>query len=96
MVARRAGTPPYPSLRRGGDTALVEELSTTQAISAIGRPAGYCYVAHGANLWDNAHFDMLFANALTAYNGAGYARILGELSGDLPFAAYAAEVSGAG
>lgn len=95
MVARRAATPPYPSQRRGGDTLLARDLRAAHATCAIGRPAGYCYVAHEANLWDAKHFDMLFANALTGYQGADYARLLEELSADLPVRAYAADGAGA-
>ncbi len=90
LIAFADAMPPYPDMRRGGDTLLVATMRATMRLVAIDRPTGYCYVAHGANLWGEAHFTMLFDHATERYSGLDYHRAMLALAENLPMPAYAA------
>lgn len=89
MLARKAILPPYTGERTGSDTILTEDLIAHHGVVTVDQPLGYCYVAHGANLWNEAHFDMLFGHAESLAEGAGYANDIALLSRAMPIGDYA-------
>jgi len=47
----------YPPRARGEDTDFVAQLIARDALTRINRPDLYVYVHHGANTWDQTHWD---------------------------------------
>lgn len=90
MLARRDIVPPYTTGRTGSDTILTEELIARHGVVTVDQPTAYCYVAHGGNLWNDAHFDMLFGHAERVAEGEGYANDLELLSRVMPVREYEA------
>lgn len=91
MLARRDAVGAYLPLARGEDSALVADMHRAgHALARADAPGAYCYVVHGGNCFDPAHFDMLFASATlsTDYDGD-----LARLGRALPVDAYAAELA---
>jgi glycosyltransferase involved in cell wall biosynthesis len=89
ILARKAGLPAYPALARGEDTVLVKQLASARAVVTIEQPTAYCYIVHGRNSFDDAHMEMLFANAASIADRAEYDGSLVTLSATLPCADYA-------
>lgn len=89
MLARKAILPAYTGEQTGSDTILTEELIARHGVVTVDQPIGYCYVAHGANLWNEAHFDMLFSHAQSVAEGEGYANDIELLSQVMPIGEYA-------
>lgn len=56
MVARRAGLPAYPGIRRGEDTPVAESVATQGRVALLDRPDLYVYLVHGANTFPESHF----------------------------------------
>lgn len=83
---------PYPPLPRGEDSAMIAAmLANGAAIGMIDRPDLYCYVVHGRNTFDTAHFNGLYAAASQRFEFADYERALGQRP-QFPFADYRAEL----
>lgn len=89
MLARRDILPTYTGQRTGSDTILTEELIARHGVVTVDQPIGYCYVAHGSNLWNDAHFDMLFGHAQSIAEGEGYTNDIALLSRAMPIKEYA-------
>ena len=88
MLVRKDIMPAYTTERTGSDTILTEELIARHGVVTVDQPVGYCYVAHGGNLWNEAHFDMLFGHAGRVAEGEGYAADLDLLSRVMPVRQY--------
>lgn len=72
MLARREALPRYPSVRIREDTPLLSELECHGEIAVTNDPELYCYVVHGQNTSDAAHFEYLLdgaSSAATDYEG---------------------------
>lgn len=93
MLVRRDILPPYPSVRRGGDTLLMEKLQALGTLVALDDPAAYVYVYHGGNIWNSDHFEEIFTRASASFTGAVYARMLDELAVTLPMIEYEGELT---
>lgn len=93
MLAERAALPAYPDVERGGDTHVSAALRRSAPIVMVDRPACYCYVFHGRNLWPAEHFDMLIGNATERFEGERYEVALADLATELPVAAYVEALS---
>jgi glycosyltransferase involved in cell wall biosynthesis len=89
MLAERAALPSYQSLVKGEDTRLVLKLMEKSRIATYDHPSSYCYVIHGRNICDNAHFQVLFGEATKHFDDREYLENMAELSAELPMADYA-------
>lgn len=89
LLAVRAELPAYSNSVRSSDTELVRALVARSRVAMLDRPAAYVYVAHGANLWHEAHFEMLFANG-DETDPARYPELLDQLRAALPIDDYLA------
>jgi glycosyltransferase involved in cell wall biosynthesis len=91
MLVERDGCPLYPGDQpRGEDTVVAEALRRSHRLVLRDVPEAYCYIAHGQNLCNTDHFEMLFRGASRSFTGAPYAELVAGLSVDLPMADYAA------
>ena len=70
LVVRREALPPYPALRRGEDTPVVETIARERRLAALDAPWLYAYVAHGGNTFGVDHFERHW-QAATAVCPAG-------------------------
>jgi hypothetical protein len=86
--------PRYPTIRRGEDTPVVEQLLRTARVATIDLPRLYTYVVHGANTFDAGHFDVHWQRATARFIGSRYRAVLGEMSKRLPVEAYALALRG--
>lgn len=75
LVCDRSVMPKYPSLSKGEDTPLIDNLLVNNKVILLDAPHLYIYVIHGANTWDDRHFEKIFNGAtfnviLNYYNQA--------------------------
>lgn len=89
MLARTEAILPYPALPRGEDTAMAAAMHERSRFALLDRPDLYCYVIHGRNAWETAHFEMLFANATQRFEQSSYEPARAQLAAKLPLDAYA-------
>lgn len=83
----------YPPLSRGEDSAMIAAmLASGLSIGMIDRPDLYCYIIHGRNTFDTAHFNGLFAAASQRFEFADYERAMAARP-QFPFADYAAALT---
>ncbi|MEI6239838.1 MAG: glycosyltransferase [Planctomycetia bacterium] len=92
LVCEKAVMPRYPTIRRGEDTPVVEQLLRTARVATIDLPRLYTYVVHGANTFDAGHFDVHWQRATARFIGSRYRAVLGEMAKRLPIEAYAQSV----
>jgi len=88
MLVKASVLPPYPGIRRGGDTILVETLKASNHLVTMLMPFGYCYINHGANIWGDAHFERLFRSASHLVRPDEYENQLAFLSKSMPLLDY--------
>lgn len=94
MLARTEAILPYPALPRGEDTAMAAAMHERSGFALLDRPDLYCYVIHGRNAWEAAHFEMLFANATQRFEHDTYEAARAQLAAKLPLDAYAEGLRG--
>ncbi len=63
MLARRDKLGRYPALAREEDTHLAGELMNKHRVLITDAPDLYCYIIHGRNTCDLAHFEAIFDKA---------------------------------
>ena len=86
---------PYPALSRGEDSAMIAAMIADGAtIGMIDRPDLYCYVVHGGNTFETAHFNGLFAAASQRFEFAAYDSAMAQRP-QFPFADYQAALDSA-
>jgi glycosyltransferase involved in cell wall biosynthesis len=88
MLARRDLLPPYRSQNLSEDSVLVRELSEAHPLVEADAPEVYCYVIHGGNSWDEAHFEETFRRASRRFDGDAYDIQLSLLARVLPIREY--------
>ncbi len=60
ILARKRDLPPYPALRRGEDTEMIEALALRDRIVSLDAPGLYVYVHHRRNTFGLAHFTAIY------------------------------------
>lgn len=88
MLCRRELLPAYPLKRRGEDTIVVAQLMKEKRLALVDVPQLYAYVRHGANTFEEEHFDRHWSMADTRLEGAEYEAFLRSLGGVFPFVEY--------
>jgi glycosyltransferase involved in cell wall biosynthesis len=63
LVCRRTEMPRYHDLRRAEDTPVIERLAASGQLVRYDRPDLYVYQYHGANTWDEQHWDEMIARS---------------------------------
>lgn len=61
LVAQRGAVPRYAALGRGEDTPAVMQMFNANQLVGLDRPDLYVYTYHGANTWDQTHWDTAIA-----------------------------------
>ena len=89
MLARRTRLPSYPSASLGEDSVFVRTLFAAHPNVQSDVPEVYCYVVHGGNSWDVAHFEEMFSRATRRFEGDAYDVQLSLLARVLPVHEYA-------
>jgi len=56
ILARRWQIPVYPGIPRGEDASIIKNMK----LVVMDDPHLYIYVVHGANTWDQPHFESMF------------------------------------
>jgi glycosyltransferase involved in cell wall biosynthesis len=90
MIARREVVPRYASAGVREDTPLLSDLKGRGTISVTNQPELYCYVVHGQNTSDPAHFEFLLGGAQNAV--ADYDSEITRLATFYPIDRYGSEV----
>jgi len=87
MIARKAALGPYPGLRRGEDTEMVDEMARRSTIAVMDDPLAYAYVMHGQNTWTEEHMQKLMVRSRQRFH---YGRGLAAFSSTFDFAGHPA------
>jgi mannosyltransferase OCH1-like enzyme len=85
MLCAKSSLIPYPRVRRGEDTPVVQAVLQRGGAAVLEEvPHLYVYVVHGENTFPAAHFDEHWAQAPARYEGADYEARLQSLLAPLP------------
>ncbi len=71
----------FPALRRGEDTAVVEQVAANERIVLLDMPELYVYTFHGGNTFELAHWLKQIQQATIRYDGFRYEPALQALQG---------------
>ena len=88
MLVRRGVLPLYPALPLGEDKAAIERLMALHTVVLVDQPRAYCYVVHGGNSYDVAHFETMIGWASDRTDAANYDAALDDLAQSFPVSAY--------
>jgi UDP:flavonoid glycosyltransferase YjiC (YdhE family) len=69
MVARKGALIPYPDLRRGEDSPVVERLVADGRVVRLDRPDLYTYLFHGENTFGQGHWEEHWKAATERFEG---------------------------
>ena len=69
----------YSSVAKGEDTPLCHELIKGANVALCDKPDLYIYVFHGANTWDEDHFDRIWEKAAVRHGAGEYDPVLNNL-----------------
>jgi glycosyltransferase involved in cell wall biosynthesis len=90
MLADREIVPVFPALPREEDLFVLERMQALHRLAELDWPEGYCYVVHGANTNQPAHFEGIFGIAQPIPDAADYAAAIERLSRHHDFNGYLA------
>jgi len=88
LLCAKAVMPRYPALAKGEDTAMIKRLLSSVDTVMLDAPRLYTYVIHGANTWDDEHFERIARRATADFSGLSYSRVLRELGRRVPVDAH--------
>jgi hypothetical protein len=92
MMVRRDVLPTYPAqaLALAEDSITIARLCSLHPTLLVDRPEIYCYIVHGANSYEDAHFEtmMSWASETRPYDNG-----LADLASMFPISDYAARMS---
>ncbi len=95
MLCRKDILGTYPSVDRFEDSPLVEEILRSHRVAYLDRSALYVYVYHGANTWNEAHFNHFWRYCAARFAGEPATALLAELGSRVPIAGYRAALHAA-
>jgi hypothetical protein len=93
LAVWREHAPFYPSLALGEDTPAVDFLASTRPIATYDAPLLYVYTVHGANTWDEPHFEEILERSEHLIEGADYEELIALLTQRMPMGDYEAGAS---
>jgi glycosyltransferase involved in cell wall biosynthesis len=93
MLARKSCMVNYPSLPKGEDTEVIQQLISQHPLALVDWPELYVYTVTGKNTWDSAHFERHWEQATWHAQGLVYDDLLDTLNRRVPIKAYAAALS---
>ena len=83
----------YPTIRRGEDTPVAEQIVQTERVVVLDQPRLYVYIVHEGNTFESSHFESHWESASQQFSGAGYERVMQELGKGLNFDDYLAALN---
>jgi Glycosyl transferases group 1/Glycosyl transferase family 2 len=93
MLARKSCMVRYPSLPKGEDTDVMQQLVSQHPFALVDWPELYVYTVTGKNTWDTSFFERHWQQATWRAQGLVYDDLLDALNRRLPIKAYAAALS---
>lgn len=88
ILALKRVLPPYPSLRRGEDTEMMESLKQRGRVLSLEAPDLYVYIHHGGNTFGQQHFFNIYNFSRSRWVNDAYWEKLNNLSETLPVQKY--------
>ncbi|MBF0296464.1 MAG: glycosyltransferase family 2 protein [Magnetococcales bacterium] len=88
LLCEKAFLPPYPELRKGEDTPVVESLWQTRRVVLLDMPHLYLYIVHGANTFGTGHFERHWLEGRQRFTGEAFHEAMRALDGRLPWREY--------
>ena len=79
FICRKSKMPSYPSLRKGEDTPVIEQITAGKYLW-LDYPQLYIYIFHGKNTFDAIHFEGFWEAATQIFEGDAYRSQVTELS----------------
>ena len=92
MLCLKSMLAQYPTLRRGEDTPVAQDVINKGRVVMLDQPRLYVYVVHDANTFESSHFESHWESASQQFEGNDYARVMQELGKRLDFNAYPSSV----
>lgn len=92
MMARRTVLPAYPALTREEDLFVVNGIAQLHKVVLMRLPYCYCYIVHGGNTCDAAHFEAMYRGTSSVPGTSDYAEGLFKVSSRFPLAEYEASL----
>jgi len=89
MLVRRGAMPLYRAAHRGEDRPSVQAMLALHPVLLIDQPALYCYVVHGGNSYDAAHFEQMLRWASAHGRTGDYAADWAHIARHIPLEHYA-------
>jgi GT2 family glycosyltransferase len=80
FVCRKDCMPAYPALRKGEDTAVIDQIVADRRVISLDYPQLYLYIFHGANTFEEEHWENCWLSASRAYEGDAYRIQMAELN----------------
>ena len=87
-MAKRTVLPVYPALPREEDLFVVNGIAQLHKVVLMRLPYCYCYVVHGGNTCDAAHFEAMYRGAFPVPGTSDYAESMTKVSSRFPLAEY--------
>lgn len=94
ILAAREAVPPYPALRRGEDTEMMEVLLQRGRVLSLEAPQLYVYIHHGGNTFGERHFFQIYNFSRQRWIGPAYHEKLAGLAQTVPVREYREALSG--
>ncbi len=88
ILAVKEALPPYPALRRGEDTEMMEALLQRGRVLSLEAPQLYVYIHHGGNTFSERHFFYIYNFSRQRWIGPAYHEKLAGLAQTLPIREY--------
>ena len=80
LVCRKTRLPSYPALCQGEDTPVIDQLFRLERVVTLDAPDLYIYTFHGANTFNQAHWENHWLSATASFEGPAYHTRLAQLS----------------
>ena len=80
--------PPYPALRRGEDTEMMDSVMLSERILSLDAPDLYVYIHHGNNTFNQQHFFSIYNFSRQRWLNNAYWKKLESLARTLPIREY--------
>lgn len=84
FICQRRYLPDYPTLAKGEDTPVAEQIASHQRIAVLDHPGLYTYIFHGKNTFGAGHWQNHWRAATRVFQGEAYAEQLEKLKSDCP------------
>lgn len=92
MICEKAIMVPFPDMKAGEDTKVVNAICARYRVAYLDMPRLYLYCFHGRNTWTSDHFEAFWQRSTARFTGPRYQAIRQELMKRFSIAEYEAIV----